>query len=377
MDKIKEFFNNITREQWVFIGIFSAILLSSVVWIWWTSRDDAQEAIIEDGGVEQSLSFQVGYSVDIPRSIERKDAEQPGSLPIYPLINSNRSSRVQEVISLMGLSSLQRRVFQDQVYVWAPRDESILQTVSYNSIDQKLAFSFDEPVELSTVSTSEFNTGAPEEYFERVISEILGYEVTYLEFNVTQEARRYKIEGSRDFGGYPLQIAGMGEYSDEMWITSDGLLVSGRILMYELEGSAIDIPLLTPAELSTVVSRDDYPKTFNQGEPVGFDLTDYGVEEFDPTTDNDVDFRGDFPFIEALDIPEADSCEGTNIRLVYYYASSDVDAITPVYRIECRGQILYRGDTFDVPVVVYANALSPEYVSVPSEIEILDLDLNE
>ena len=60
------------------------------------------------------------------------------------------------------------------------------------------------------------------------------------------------------------------------------------------------------------------------------------------------------------------------MEVVYYFANVDQQFLMPLYRLEGLGKVMFKGQDYNVPMVVFGSALDPDKVYIPSNITFAD-----
>lgn len=365
LQKTQNSIKSLTQEQ-IIVGLtVTALVLIGL--IYFASRGE-DEPELEVGSIEQPLQYENNKQIELDEAtIENinKD-EEITSLPIYDFKKVNHSSLVQNFMVEIGDGFVARKNFDDIVYYWTPDADYPEYVTEYNAIFDRVFFRFVEPraVDKVTVSVSSNDLGA---FFSQFVNTYFSKDLEYGQFKISSVGRGFRIEANRMIDGVPLQVQAAESYSDYLVIDSDGRIIEGSFYLFDYdEKSSVEVDLVDIATLGAVISRNDYPLMFQQGDPVGLNYEELGVEayEYDPESG----FQGDAYDLDE-EIPQAESCTATRIEIVYLFVNINAEKLAPVYRIDCRGKVTIKEKQYDVPIIIYASAIDPQYVYVPGNIE--------
>lgn len=359
--------HNLKREQIVAILIAFILIFIGALYFWLTREADHPD--IEPGSVDQPLTFEKDREVVIESEKEEIFKEVTYTeLPIYDFRQVDHSNLVQSFLQDVGKGFTPKEEYDQIVYYWRENQEETFYVTEYNSILDKVFFRFKESVTPKKVGISNVSQDQLEQFFLKFAKTYWGSEMEYTNFKITPEGRSFRIEANRLIGEIPLMTSGFLDYSDYLVVENDGQVTEGLFHIFEYDKSSeVTLDLISTEDLSQVISRDDYPKEFNQRAPIGLDPSDLGYEQYE--NDPESEFLGDAALSDALDkIPEVESCNASRVSLAYFFLNINADKLSPVYRIDCVGKVIVNKKEYDVPVVIYASAIDPEFVYIPGNI---------
>jgi hypothetical protein len=348
VEKLKPFFEK--YRTWIIWG--GAVLFVSIVIIWATlaARDRASQEPLTL--VENPLQNDVSHTVVIGKD-KIEEADFPESLEVFNLISRNYHQDIDTLLSRLNRTGYDKTAIQTALYTWA-KGESYFE---YVPDSQNLYFRFADAVATgidvrvnSSESAGQYLTEFYKKYFDR--------EYEFLNVQIDSQANRIEIEANRSVNGYPLYIRGHTMYTDHLVIDSNGNLYEGNLLLVEHSTDDSEmVDLVDISNLQAAMSQSDYPKEVFQ---VYGPSHDHDVEEDleNPQGDTDV-FEGE-PAVATSSTLE-------NVQIVYYFSDVGFKQLAPTFRIESEGTIRDGGEIVTVPLIIYANALDPARVYVPSE----------
>lgn len=370
--KVKRRLNSLTKEQLVGLSIAIVFLMIGAVYFALVGIDgkSGQGSKIEPGSVEQPLP----YSSDKKIVIDLEDKEvteeiKYEELPVYQIVKENHYNTVQNFMSDIGMGFATKENYDDIVYYWKEGENTSFYITEYNSVLDKVFFRFETAKSPRSLNVSSVRQEELGNFFQKFAQQYWGRDYKYQNFKVSFEGRNYKIEANRLIGDIPLYISGINTYSDYLVVTSEGKIVEGEFHLFDYDAESGEVlDLVQPDLLASVISRDDYPKEFNQLQPIGFDFSKYGAQEQE--YDESGQFLGDLSITDYSEIiPEVKQCNASKVTLVYLFVNNNSQYITPTYRIDCMGEVIVDKEEYDVPVIIYTSAIDPEYVYVPSDVD--------
>jgi hypothetical protein len=89
----------------------------------------------------------------------------------------------------------------------------------------------------------------------------------------------------------------------------------------------------------------------------------YGPSHDDKIEEEEIEGDADH-FEDEVDISSQSVLE--SVELVYYFSDMGFKQLSPTFRIESEGILRQDGKNITVPLIIYANALDPDRVYVPS-----------
>jgi hypothetical protein len=368
---IKSKLKNLKKENIIFLAIILvAILIGIILYLFTTGGDDTPPKL-EPGSVDQSLPFQEGKTIEInPNDEGFVNEVNYDKLPVYELIADNHVDLVRTFLVESGNGTFRQENYSDIVYQWTANKSDDFYAVEYSVAFDRVFFRFEEGFSPSKLGNQSYSKDSLAQYFTSFAQGYFNSEFEYTDFKVSTVGRDFKIEANRSIDGVPLEVSGFQEFSDYLIVEENGEVSEGQFYLFEYdEKSGVELDLLSPLQLGSVISRDDYPREFNQRAPVGYDPSDFGYEEY--PLDPGSSFAGDPPLSESLEeIPTVTSCTATGMKVVYFFTNTSTNKLAPVYKIDCHSKVMISDKEYDVPVVIYASAIDPEYVYIPGTIDL-------
>lgn len=273
------------------------------------------------------------------------DDKEVVSLPVYsfevfPVEN------VQEIVEQLGMGSVPRTVSDDGIYyLWENGDDFIRYNIKNGDFIVNSA-----PISLNEAMETNFSSQTAEEYLTEFVREFLSSDLSVNPRSEVQGSFT-EVKGSWNIDGYQF-IQKYGQ-ADSVIASFDrnGSLVSLYASLVTFTSSDTTVELVSIDELKSYVSFNNYPKeayidivpenTTECGEecdPYGFD----GMSSFDNATISEV-------------------------NIVYYVSTNTENEILPVYQLIGEGTSTTDNGTIPVSVTIYASAIDPSLIIIPSE----------
>lgn len=345
------------------------LILVIVVILYLLLNPATEKPTILPGSVDQPISYEEDKDVEVPANIVIKNDLGDDTLPIFEIIKEDKVGGVQDFLVAAGHGFDKRISVEDIVYTWSENESGTLYVTEYNSIYDRVFFRFEDSVDFNISSGSILTESDMETFFVDFVHEVWNSDFEYINFNVSLEGNSYRVEANRAIGEYPLEVSGFESYSDYLVVDRDGKVSEGRFYLFEYDtDSAQYLDLLSIDLLDSVINRDDYPKEFNQLTPIGFEEA---YPDLNPFQHEDGTTYGDVPAFDAIsEMDDLDRCTTEKVSIVYLYFTNNYNELSPVYRLDCRGDIVFDGKVFETWAVIYASAIDPEYVYVPGTINV-------
>ena len=231
-------------------------------------------------------------------------------------------------------------------YMWC--DEDMERCIIYDVLKDLISFSFEENPLAMKYDISSINDA--KEAWNTAIKDLGFDQFEYFNTNIQRDNGEFTITANRSHMDIPFENVSNTSYTDMLRFNDKGFLLSGKLLIvdYTKEGNN---PIVSLDNLKDIINQDIYPKQYI----VDRDNISLGLDS--DSADIDLGY--------PEDIFNLDNCNSTSAEIVYIFKTRNTsDYITPAYKIGCSSEISYEGSIYNVPVYVYANAISPEYVVV-------------
>lgn len=341
----------INKKTLIIIG--GLILLGIVIGVTVFLLTKGDDSSLPDDGIEIPLNYSETRNVEIPSdtTLENKTSESY----VYKISLEGRENLIFDLVENSNVSHYSYRV-SETLYQWGGADTTYVDLITYDSTSQYVNFNTETPVSVSGVSRPIDNEDEAYELAVSIAQEILGDSTDYALVNVEVEDGNYVVNFSRLVSDLKVEAPMLGDYSDTLTLNEDGQIVFGKILLANYYDS-VAVDIVNFNQIGNYLSSENYPYTFIPGAPIGY-------------LDSLVEPEGDFYEVPADSEPlggDITSCTAQSAELVYYYQSTYQTYLVPTYRIDCLGSTTIDGLKFDVPVLVYTNAINPELVYVPAE----------
>lgn len=360
LDKIRTYI----KEHRVGLTWILAAILLITTFIALFINPSPRQPIDDAGLIEQPLSFSRGKRIKISDDIEGDFDRKDTSLVIYEVTSTDKTSLIDQFIFEIGIGGFTLTTDSELIKIREQADNRI----EYNTLTEELTFTFDGPISLATIDRALFKTDELQDYFNEFIRIYIDPTFEHTNFTVTEERDSFLIEADRKIGDYHLETSGFFPNPDFIRIEKDGDLIEGKILLMSLtDNEDLVSDIIDIDELRSLINSDIYPKEFNQG-PIAV-----AEEDIDLPDPADAPANTGIIPLEAEEIRETNDCDTENIEIVYFYLNQNYLNLSPVYKISCAGVINHRGRTYDVNVIIYANALDPDRVFIPEDIDEFEL----
>lgn len=352
------------------IAVFTGVLILLTLLYIFFAFIGSGETEIPEGSVDQPIPVTDGKEVEFNDDTTFTNFE-PGrvaSAPVYNIEVENKFNTVRAFLTGIGKGFMRLEEYEDVVYYWRDYPEDEVYIVEYNAITDRVYFRFESAVDVNVGDGRYLRTEDLENYFHQYVSTYWDASYRYTDFNISRQGTGYRIEASRLIGSYPLQISGFEEFSDYIVIEDDGDLIEGQIYLVNIDlESAENVSLIEAATLGALINSDEYPKDFYQLAPDDLDYTLIFGQPYSPI---DSSLGDPPPTVNQGEIPELESCVAERVTLVYIYLSTHYERLTPAYRVNCVGQIEFRGESYRTEAILFTNAIDPDLVYVPGGLEV-------
>ncbi|HVX93235.1 MAG TPA: hypothetical protein VHA74_03950 [Candidatus Dojkabacteria bacterium] len=341
-----EFFKKLwgDRRAKAIIIIIGIIIFALI--IWWIVSALTQKKNDTVYLIDTPLSFSTNHNVDITTDVI-KDDKFPSAVNVYPINNVDQVSSIDRFLLSTGRNNLNKTNVQGVYYSWIKNED----VVEYTPNTFQLTFKFSSPLSI----TSGIGIIAKDnalQYARNLLKNYFGKDYDFINANVINQGNKIRIEFNRSIDGLPLYLSGLDSFSEYLIVDTSGNLYKGSLNLIDLKLSDKEnINIVNVTNLSTVMQSDLYPKQVFQGVYPNT-IPKPAVKDGD-NLDN----------LNAL--PQATSSLAKSITLGYFFFDSSYTRLTPVYRIESEGSVVYKSKLYKVPIVIIANALDPRRVYLP------------
>jgi hypothetical protein len=307
------------------IFVVIALLISVIVGISQMGKKYPEQPVsIQNIGVAKT-------ALDITNSkaeIEYKD------ITLYSIAPKIHISLVESMIEKMDLSLKKEERVKDSYIIWGDGNNQF----TYQSATDTVAFEL----------TTDLGISKSDESFSQFFKQY--FDLDY-EFIVTEESTfdgTTTIYASRVIDGIPIEFGNGSEYTDILKFNKEGNLISGYLLLAQLEETELTIPLIKEGELETYINLETYPKEITVDTSVLTSTIDLHYLD-----------RG------WLDINEsAKECKATSYTTVLLYKNSNQEYLLPAYKYNSNCKVEYEKAEYTVPATFYVSASDPKYVTV-------------
>ncbi len=358
LKKLKTLFEG-QNKFYLLIGLGFVFILIMIIWQI-VSSEKAEKSDLNT--IDQPFSYDDNVSIqfedeDLFNEFKKNEAN------IYSLEANNHSELVQSFLNKIGKGFLKKQNFDSIYYIWSKNTQDNYYLVDYDTVKDFVFFRFEEPIVLDEIKNFESAIFSnPENILEDFAFSYFNLNFKYETPKVTTIGNEYRIQARRIIDGIPLEVKGQDSFTDYLVFDKSGKLKEGSFLLADYT-DPVNAKLFPPDYLGSSINRSEYPKDIISKLPSDFSLEDFGYKPYKYEEGS----LGDPP---PVDFDEQDlipsSCKVTTFELVYYFINSSAEKLTPVYKLGCKGEITFQDKSFTVPVTIFANALDPDLVYIPS-----------
>lgn len=284
---------------------------------------------------EQPISIEnIGITktaLDITNSkpeVEYKD------IPLYTIAPKIHISLVESMIEKMDLSLKKEERVKDSYIIWGDGKNQFTYQGATDTVNFEL--------------TTDLGINKSEEAFSQFFKQYLDLDYEFILVEEITFGETVTIYASRLIDGIPMEFGNGSEYTDILRFNKSGDLISGYLLLAEVEDTELTIPLIKEGELETYINLETYPKEI---------IVDTSV--LTSTIDLHYLDRG------WLDINEsAKDCKATSYTTVLLYKNSNQKYLLPVYKYNANCKVEYEKTEYTAPATFYVSASDPKYVTI-------------
>ncbi len=312
--------------------------------------------------IEQPLYFYENKKVNISPEIYKDFKTPKKGLEIYRINSDNQNIKVEGILTRLNVASPTKNVFGENIaYTWSnKKGDNVQYDVKSQTMSLQLSDSFVVFPSLASPSDDQLRDS-----FKEFAKKYINSEYEYVDIEVERRTSDIIISSRRLVNGIPLQRPGIIKNYDYILLDTQFKLKSLRFNLLTIQEQPVNkLKIISPVQLSSVVSNPNYPKEITDGIVKGLDggkkITDVGTRP---------DYiQGD----DRLDVPNPAVYKAKDIELVYFYSNVDQQFLTPVYRMNLDSSIVYKGSTYTIDSVINASAIDPDFVYIPSNIVYAD-----
>lgn len=346
MDKIVKYLKE-NKQLAIIVGTVAFILILFIVAL----LPDLKKTDL--ALIEQPLYFYQKRKITIPNDVVKK-YKVDRKYEIYRVKNDNLNIKVEGIMSQLTINAPTKTNYANIAYSW---NNKAGDTVEYDVKNQSMWIKLSNRVNIFPDLVSPSDTQL-NELLNRFVQKYVNPKFVYSDYLIERNPGSIKVSGRRVQNGIPLQVPGLVKNYDYIELDDREMLKSARILLAEFnEEAESNLKVVTPKQLVNVIKNPRYPKDINDGKIEGINdlksLTDPKV-----MTDD----------IENGTLPYPLFYTAKDIEIVYLFANTNQQFLTPVYRLNVSGRIEYKGQEHNVNGIVNASAIDPDYVYVPANI---------
>ncbi len=308
----------------VFISVL-VVVLGIVLYSTFSKKHPEEPLPIKNlGKTEQSIDIK---SLEMDSKIK--------DVSVYFVEPKLHIKQVEEMIDRMGLSLDRKDTVSNSYIEWSDDENSFV----YDSVSDTVTFQLTRKV--SVERGLESFTTVFEKYFN------LKYEFKLVgERNNSDGGVTYY--GSRLLDGITVQYGAEYEYSDILEFDKNGNIVSGQLLLAQIDKYDLYLPLISKVELSKYINTKSYPKEHYVNSEILVDTINLNYLD---------DKWGD---IEKT----LKDCKAQDYELIFLYKTSNQGYLLPAYKISSNCVVTNENQEYSVPATFYVNAADPRYVTL-------------
>lgn len=330
------------REMLIYGSVF-VVLVSIGIYFLINQGDEGDETSTYEVPLEQPEGDEFEWgSIAVDSQVESSITV----LPTYT-VSPVGVTEVMIVVNKLGFTGEGRLTGEGTYRFWGDDDEyARFNTVTKDLVVNSPGIRLTE-IEHGVVTSSEIGS-----YVLEFVQVYLGMDIE-IDAEIENERGVFQVDGSWSIGGYDV-IHGQGqEYSFRAEFSSGGDLISMYVKLLTIAGTGETVDLVSVDSLNYYLSQRGYPKEAYISSSASA-IGDCSYEE-------DCDPYG-LHTIEGFTNVEIDT-----ITIVYYHdALGGSEDLVPVYKLEGDG-ISADEDELPVRVTIYANAIDPSQVIIPSQ----------
>lgn len=244
-------------------------------------------------------------------------------------------TQVEQMIDKMGLSLDRKDIIPNSYIEWSDNENTFI----YDSVSDSVTFELKRRISLER----------GEESFSEAFDKYLNLKY---EFKLVEEKRDsdggITYYGSRILDEIPVQYGTGYEYSDILKFDKQGSLVSGQLLLVEINKYDVYLPIISKDDLHKYINTKEYPKEHYVNSDVLVDILDlhYLDNQWEEIEDTLKD------------------CKAQSSELIFMYKTSNQGYLLPVFKISSNCTVVSSGQDYTVPALFYVNAADPRYVTL-------------
>jgi hypothetical protein len=240
-----------------------------------------------------------------------------------------------------------------EITVWGDRAG---EHMKLDELTGKLSFYFTTGPSLTLLTGN--SSGDVNAQFIELLKTLNGNDEEYqvANYKITSEGIRY--EAYRYINGFPIETGAHAQYTDFIEVDSAGRLIRGSINLLEFK-QVKEVELVDSNDINNIFSSSAGYYEYQEIIPASY----YGIEDSTTTVvpENSglpVEVDDDFyptDFSGAL----TDGCVAQSASVVYFYRSLSQEYLTPNFKVKCNGSTYKDGKAFEIPVIIYVDAMKP------------------
>jgi len=225
--------------------------------------------------------------------------------------------------------------------------------IKVDDLTGKLSFYFEYGPTISFITGTDLADNNKQ--FIELLKMLNGSENEYKISNYKATQEGIRIEAYRYVNGIPIELGAQSQYTDFVEINSEGRLVRGGINLLEFK-QVNEVELIKAYDIDSIFSSNAKYYEYQEMIPLSY-------YDFDTSTKIVIPENSGLP-AEIDDSQTIDyngsltsGCVAQSASIVYFYRSIAQEYLAPNYKIKCLGSTYKDGKPFEIPVMVYVDAM--------------------
>lgn len=308
--------------------------------------------------IEQPLFFYQKKKISISENTYKEFKNSKKKYEIYNVKQENLNIKVEGIMSSLQINAPEKTVFANIAYTWKNKSGD---AVEYDVKNQTIMINLNNTASIFPNLASPSDSQL-EPILQQFVQKYINNKFEYKDIKIERSPSSIKISGRRYINDVPIQRPGLEKNYDFITLDQRNSLKSAKVLLADFDEKVVTkLDIITPKQLSNVIGNPTYPKEINDGI---LNAQDGPGPIEDPRNMTDDILNGT--------IPTPTSYKSKDIELVYFFSNVNQQFLIPVYRMNTEGQVVYKGQTYNVEGVANASAIDPDFVYIPSNIVYAD-----
>ena len=306
---------------------------------------------------EEDQFSNIQMSADLEDKLKKEADSLSGKISIYKANIADHTTAVQKFVT----DTQKTFTYKDSVYygVWEKDSDRVI----YDKTEDSLFFEFKDGVKMNTgvVVSESARQEELQSYFEQFVKKYFGEDIQFTQYKYSsgpeirfaEEVMTHKMSAVRLIDStYPLYNSDSVFGDNYLLLDYQGNLIGGRIMLasLQIDKTYNNYFVVAPDELDNYIRNSEYPKV----QVIKNYRMLVGDNESIKTSQDYLDYAREGEY--KMTIPSKCNVEDGNIG--YYYDQSY--DIFPIYKLDCTGNTLYQGATYEVKSILFLKAILPK-----------------